>query len=39
MVIVTIFFHGYSLKALMKSYNDNHISDVDVERAIGVKKK
>jgi hypothetical protein len=32
-------FCGHSLKALLKSYEDNHISDVDVEGAIGVKKK
>jgi hypothetical protein len=32
-------FRGHSLKALLKSYKDNHISDVDVEGAIGVKKE
>jgi hypothetical protein len=32
-------FHGHYLKALMKSYDDNHISNVDAKGAIGVKKK
>jgi hypothetical protein len=31
--------YGHSLKALLKSYYDNHIFDVDVEGAISVKKK
>ncbi len=31
-------FHGHSLKAFLKSYEDNCIFDVDVERGIGVKK-
>jgi hypothetical protein len=31
--------HGNSLKALLKSYDDNHIFDVNVEGAICVKKK
>jgi hypothetical protein len=33
------FFHGNSLKALLKSYDDNHICDVDVKGTICVKKK
>jgi hypothetical protein len=32
-------FHGHSLKALLKSCDDNHIFDVNVEGTIGVKKK
>jgi hypothetical protein len=31
-------FRGQSLKAFLKSYEDNHICNVDVEGAIGVKK-
>jgi hypothetical protein len=32
-------FHWYYLKALLKSYDDNHIFDVDVKGTIFVKKK
>jgi hypothetical protein len=39
-VAIVINNHGYSLRALfLKSYDDSHIFDVDVEQKIGVKKK
>ncbi len=31
--------HGHSLKAFLKSYNDNHTFGLDAKRTISVKKK